>query len=108
MGLALRTVADIENYEANPRFDTLCEVITYLNLPADSIFHPEGQRENENRLHTIINQELSSFTEDELNQAIHVLEGYGKVCTHRILTKFLMLVISSIAMIIDLQSVYFL
>ena len=78
MGLALRTVADIENYEANPRFDTLCQVITYLRLPADSIFHPEGQSENENRLRTIINQELSSFTEDELNVAIHVLEGLRK------------------------------
>lgn len=78
MGLGLRTVADIENYEANPRFDTLCRVISYLNLPVDSIFYSEVQSEKENILRKIIHQELSHFSENDLNVALEVLEGLRK------------------------------
>lgn len=78
MGLGLRTVTDIENYEANPRFDTLCRVISYLNLPVNNIFYAEGQNEKENILRTNILQELSDFTEYDLNVALEVLEGLRK------------------------------
>lgn len=74
MGLSLRTVGDIENYEGNPRFDTLCRVVAYLNLSGDSIFCPNAKKKD-NALVTMIRQELSCFTEDDLNVAIKVLEG---------------------------------
>lgn len=76
MGLALRTVADIENYEANPRFDTLCKVVDYMNLP--DIFHRNRYESKESELLTAINQELSCFTEEDLAVAVKVIEGLRK------------------------------
>ena len=76
MGLALRTVADIENYEANPRFDTLCKVVDYMNLPY--IFHTKGNNHQENTFLAMINQELSCFSEDDLAVAAKVIEGLRK------------------------------
>lgn len=76
MGLALRTVADIENYEANPRFDTLCTVVDYMKLP--DIFNTKEHESKESTLLSIINHELSYFTEDDLAVAVKVIEGLRK------------------------------
>lgn len=76
MGLALRTVADIEKYEANPRFDTLCTVINYMNLP--DIFHINEHKGEESIYLSIINHELSYFPEDDLAVAVKVIEGLRK------------------------------
>lgn len=73
MGLALRTVADIENYEANPRFDTLCKVVDYMNIP--DIFLKNENADKESTLLAIINEELACFSEDELAVAVKVIEG---------------------------------
>lgn len=35
--VSLRTVADIESYNGNPRFETLCLLVQYLNISLDSI-----------------------------------------------------------------------
>ncbi|MDO4275051.1 MAG: helix-turn-helix domain-containing protein [Eubacteriales bacterium] len=76
MGLALRTVADIENYDANPRFDTLCTIIDYMNL--QDIFHAEDSESKKSTLLAVINQELSYFTEEDLAVAVKVIEGLRK------------------------------
>lgn len=35
--VSLRTISDIENYNGNPRFENLCLLASYLNLPIETI-----------------------------------------------------------------------
>lgn len=36
-----RTILNIENDRGNPKFEVLCQIIAYLHIPADRIFHPD-------------------------------------------------------------------
>lgn len=36
-----RTLSNLENYNANPKFTTLCHIIKSLNLNPQQIFYPE-------------------------------------------------------------------
>ena len=38
VGVSLRTITDMETYQANPQFDTLYQVIHVLHLPVTEIF----------------------------------------------------------------------
>ena len=33
-------ILNIENDRGNPKFEVLCQIIAYLHIPADQIFHP--------------------------------------------------------------------
>ena len=35
--VSLRTISDIETYKANPRFDSLCSLASYLNISIDAV-----------------------------------------------------------------------
>lgn len=71
-GVSSRTITDMENYNGNPRFDTLWPVVRYLQLSVKDIFFPE---QNGETVRTLIHQELSAFSEEELEVALKVLEG---------------------------------
>lgn len=71
-GVSLRTITDLENYQANPQFDTLCQIIDSLNLPLSEIFY---QKKESTKLMGLLTDELSSYTEDELEIALSVLRG---------------------------------
>ena len=72
VGVSLRTITDMETYQANPQFDTLYQVIRYLNLPVTEFFYPDKPT---GKLMEILAEELSNYTEDELRIALSVLRG---------------------------------
>ena len=41
IGCDERTILNIENDRGNPKFEVLCQIIAYLHIPADLIFHPD-------------------------------------------------------------------
>lgn len=41
IGCDERTILNIENDRGNPKFEVLCQIIAYLHIPADRIFHPD-------------------------------------------------------------------
>lgn len=41
LGCDTRTILNIENNRGNPKFEILCQIISYLQIPADKIFYPE-------------------------------------------------------------------
>ena len=41
IGCDERTIPNIENDRGNPKFEVLCQIIAYLHIPADQIFHPD-------------------------------------------------------------------
>lgn len=69
IGVALRTVADIENCKANPRFDTLCQIFNNLNLPLADIFS-----ETEPSLRTTLHRDLNRYSAEELDKSCEILE----------------------------------
>ena len=40
IGCDERTILNIENDRGNPKFEVLCQIIAYLRIPAEQIFHP--------------------------------------------------------------------
>ena len=42
IGCDERTILNIENDRGNPKFEVLCQIIAYLHIPADRIFHPDN------------------------------------------------------------------
>ena len=40
IGFYENTILNIENDRGNPKFEVLCQIIAYLRIPADQIFHP--------------------------------------------------------------------
>lgn len=41
IGCDERKILNIENDRGNPKFEVLCQIIAYLHIPADRIFHPD-------------------------------------------------------------------
>ena len=41
--VSLRTISDIENYNGNPRFENLCLLTNFLNLPIETIIKGETE-----------------------------------------------------------------
>lgn len=41
--VSLRTISDIENYNGNPRFDNLCLLVDFLDLPIGTIMKDEAE-----------------------------------------------------------------
>lgn len=42
IGCDEHTILNIENDRGNPKFEVLCQIIAYLHIPADQIFHPDA------------------------------------------------------------------
>ena len=49
IGCDERTIPNIENDRGNPKFEVLCQIIAYLHIPADRIFHPDTATEKISR-----------------------------------------------------------
>ncbi|MCQ4982113.1 MULTISPECIES: helix-turn-helix domain-containing protein [Lachnospiraceae] len=72
VGVSLRTITDMETYQANPQFDTLYQVIHVLHLPVTEIFYPDKPT---GQLMELLVDELSDYTEKDLRIALSVLHG---------------------------------
>lgn len=71
--VSLRTISDIENYNANPRLETLSLLAKYLNISLDSvIFHDKLPADP--YIEQII-YELNDCTDEEKQLALHTLRG---------------------------------
>lgn len=71
--ISLRTISDIENYTANPRLDTLCSLVRYLNISLDSIL-----LKNVTPMDASMKQimsELDQCTEEQKQIALSTLRG---------------------------------
>lgn len=75
IGLSLRTITDIENQRGNPRYDTLCDIILYLQLDANEIFYLE---KNDDPVLTSSIRLLRLFSNDVRKVACDMLEGLWK------------------------------
>jgi len=71
--VSLRTVADIESYNGNPRFETLCLLVQYLNISLDSIILKD--KSSSDPLLQQIMMELSDCTTEEKELALYALRG---------------------------------
>lgn len=48
LGLDTRTILNIEAGRGNPKFEILYPIVTYLKIPADTIFYPDSESEQPN------------------------------------------------------------
>lgn len=48
LGLDTRTILNIEAGRGNPKFEVLYPLITYLKIPADTIFYPDTETQQPN------------------------------------------------------------
>lgn len=48
LGLDTRTILNIEAGRGNPKFEVLYPLITYLKIPADTIFYPDTESQQSN------------------------------------------------------------
>ena len=73
IGVALSTIADIENCKANPRFDTLCQIFSSLHLPLADIF-----TETEPSILTTLNHDLNRYSAEDLDKTCEILDALLK------------------------------
>lgn len=71
--VSLRTISDIETYNANPRLETLVLLASYLNISLDSIIHPEDPPMNATMRQIIA--ELNQCSDEEKYLALSTLRG---------------------------------
>lgn len=79
VGVCKRTIIDIENNTANPKFEVLYPLVRELNLPLNQIFYPEASENYE--LKNVLIQELNSCSEYEMKIIISVVKSLR--CTLR-------------------------
>lgn len=72
--ISLRTVSDIENYNANPRFETLCCLVQFLNISLDSVIFKKTEAPVDATINQIL-QELEQCSEEEKRIALSTLKG---------------------------------
>lgn len=72
--VSLRTISDIENYKANPRFDSLCSLASYLNLSLDTVINGQMNHTGSTTMQQIL-AELDTCSEEELEIVLHTLQG---------------------------------
>ena len=63
VGLSNHAIIKIESGEGNPKFENLYKIVTYLKMPADSIFYPETENDRPNLQK--LTMELSDCSENE-------------------------------------------
>lgn len=71
--VSLRTISDIENYRGNPQFETLCALISYLNISIDSIIYDKDHDKDSSISQIMI--ELEQCSADERRVALSTLHG---------------------------------
>lgn len=54
IGCDERTILNIENDRGNPKFEVLGQIIAYLHIPADQIFHPASATGGLKKTKTVI------------------------------------------------------
>lgn len=64
LGMDARTILGIESGRGNPKYDTIYALINFLDIPSDSIFHPDIMVENPLLNSLLI--ELHDCTEEEV------------------------------------------
>lgn len=64
-----RTILNIEAGRGNPKFDKLYPLITYLKIPADTIFYPNTQSPQQPNLQKLLTV-LSDCTEQEADDIL--------------------------------------
>lgn len=75
--VSLRTISDIENYKANPRFDSLCSLASYLNISIDAVINDRKNNSGSPTMQQIM-VELASCSEEEQMIVLHTLRGLLK------------------------------
>lgn len=71
--VSLRTVSDIENYNGNPRLETICLLASYLNISLDAIIY-NADPSVDYTMRQIM-AELSQCSEESKRLALCTLRG---------------------------------
>ena len=71
--VSLRTISDIENYNGNPRFDNLCLLTSFLNLPIETVM--KGETEPMDSTMKQIISELNHCSAETKRLALGTLRG---------------------------------
>lgn len=71
--VSLRTISDIENYNGNPRFENLCLLASFLNLPMETIIR--GKSEPMDATMKQIIAELEQCSDETKQLALGALRG---------------------------------
>ena len=75
--ISLRTISDIETYKANPRFDSLCSLASYLNISIDAVIKDRKNNSGSTTMQQIL-VELESCSEEEQIIVLQTLRGLLK------------------------------
>ena len=73
IGCDERTILNIENDRGNPKFEVLCQIIAYLRIPADQIFHPDTATDGVKKKLLLMLQECNEQEAAEILPAIEYL-----------------------------------
>lgn len=73
MHVSLRTISDIENYNGNPRFENLCLLVSFLNLPIETVI--KGKDEPMDSTMKQIIAELNQCSAETKRLALGTLRG---------------------------------
>ncbi|MCI8363070.1 MAG: helix-turn-helix transcriptional regulator [Clostridia bacterium] len=71
--VSLRTISDIENYNGNPRFENLCLLVSFLNLPIETVM--KGKAETMDSTMKQIIAELDQCPDEIKRLALGTLRG---------------------------------
>ena len=71
--VSLRTISDIENYNGNPRFENLCLLVSFLNLPIETVI--KGKDEPMDSTMKQIIAELNQCSAETKRLALGTLRG---------------------------------
>lgn len=76
LGVDTRTILNIEAGRGNPKFEVLYPLITYLKIPADTIFYPETKTKPPNlqKLLTVLKDCTESEADALLPAARYILD----------------------------------
>jgi len=73
VGICLRQLQNIENKNGNPKYKVLKELLRVLNIPADTVFYPEKNKDNL-KLQYIIHR-LEQCTDSNLITVTTIIEA---------------------------------
>lgn len=76
LNLDSRTILNIEAGRGNPKFDKLYPLLTYLQIPTDTIFYPESNQNTPSRqkLITLLNDCTEQEATDLMPVITHLLD----------------------------------
>lgn len=71
--VSLRTISDIENYNGNPRFENLCLLVSFLNLPIETVIKGDAKPMDSTMKQIVA--ELNQCSDDTKRLALGTLRG---------------------------------